>query len=342
MKPNKYRHLVKPLNWTDGPAGLYPGKLFWMEGADDMEGFNGSFSFTYVTKDGTLMPQDGMLVHPFDAILAFVGLDRKDILDLHATISIEIGKEREVYTFNESVIVTLPKGTQYGNIKVSGLTAPGFAEYSIYLAPKYEALEIPAADLDEPIPGGKYKDYVKPYVWSVDEAGKIKADKIGAIGVEDNEAGDGSGAGYERRADERGVAHPHDAEGPGGIGPGNAEDMLWALGEDMHDFELNTLWGHYARPGIWHRGGESHSHPNEELLITVGLDPNDPLHVGAEVELSMGEEDERYSSEVPTVWIVPKNLPHTPEITRWVDRPYGFTVVSLDGMHASKWTAKDE
>jgi hypothetical protein len=62
------------------------------------------------------------------------------------------------------------------------------------------------------------------------------------------------------------------------------------------------------------------------------------MNIGAEIETAMGdEEDERYYANVPTVWICPKNFSHLPSITRWVDRPYAFIVINLNGSHESPW-----
>ncbi|MEO0278199.1 MAG: hypothetical protein ABIM21_02775, partial [candidate division WOR-3 bacterium] len=60
-------------------------------------------------------------------------------------------------------------------------------------------------------------------------------------------------------------------------------------------------------------------------------------YLGAELELAMGKEKERYVFNTPTVAICPKGFPHLPLITRWVDKPYGFIVVCLSGEHASPW-----
>jgi hypothetical protein len=144
-----------------------------MEGSKDMEGFGSSFCYGFVKEEGKLMPQDGHLVHPFDTALAFVSINHDDILDLGATVSVEMGEERETYTFTESQIVVIPKGTQYGNITVSNMTHP-FAQYSIYLSPEYSAAEIPSARLNDPVPGDKWRSYVFLYSWAVNEKGEIK------------------------------------------------------------------------------------------------------------------------------------------------------------------------
>jgi hypothetical protein len=319
--------------WREGPKGLYNQELFWMEGGKDMEGFQGSFAYGFVKGNGKLLPQDGHLIHPFDTVLAFVSTTPGEILTLGATVSIEIGEERELYTFDQSYIIALPKGTQYGNITVSNFDH-AFAFYNIYLTPEYSAIEIPSSELKDPVPGSKkYDGYARLYAWEFDENGEILHDG-GAI---DYDSKDNSGMGYSKAVDKRGVMHPLENCGPGGMGPGNADELLWVFGDQLQGFELNALWGHYHQCGKWHRGGDAHVHPNEEVLCVVGMDADDPLHIGAEVEIAMGEEDERHFASVPSVWICPKNFPHLPEITRWVDRPYAFFVINNDATHDSPW-----
>jgi hypothetical protein len=147
--------------------------------------------------------------------------------------------------------------------------------------------------------------------------------------------------GYSFVLDERGISHPQERVGPGKMGPGNADSLVWLYGDDLMNFNLNFLWGHYSHPGVWHRGGESHSHPEEEILVHVGLDADTPHEIGACIEIAMGEEDERYACTEPTVYIQPKGFSHLPQTTRWVDKPYGFIVMNLDGTHDSPWKARD-
>ncbi|MDR0817781.1 MAG: hypothetical protein LBN35_03995 [Clostridiales Family XIII bacterium] len=93
MPEFKSNHLVKPFTLKDGPEGLYPKQLFFMEGSD-MEGFNGQFAYTIITETGSMHPVEGAIIHPYDEVLVFAGLYEKDILYLGAEISIEIGEER--------------------------------------------------------------------------------------------------------------------------------------------------------------------------------------------------------------------------------------------------------
>ena len=332
MRPKLYKHLFKSLIWRNGPDGLFDGDLFWMEGAKDMEGFGASFAFKYIRNLGTILPQNGgHLIHPFDTVLAFVALDTADILDLGGHVSIEIGEERETYIFNQSQIINIPKGVQYGNLKVTEFKHD-FALFAIYLAPEYSAGYIPSSDLSEPVKGSNlYSENIRIYAWSVDDEGQ-PIHKVTPF--RDDEKGK---VAFKQRTDSRGIMHSADSAGPGGMGPGNADSLLWKFGDDMLGFELNTFWTHCSHCGKWHRAGEQHTHPAEEILLVFSLDADDPLNLGAEMEESMGPEDERYAANVPSVWICPKDFEHLPQITRWVDRPFAFCAISLDSSHVSNW-----
>ncbi|NLT40991.1 MAG: hypothetical protein GXX89_11120 [Clostridiales bacterium] len=332
-------NLVRPLIWRDGPEGLYPTKLFWMDGKNDMEGFNACFSYQFIKEPCTFHPIEGMVVHPYDEVLVFASRNLDDITDLGAVVSIEIGKERELYTFDKSQSVCIPKGVPHGPVKVHSVSMP-FVHYTISLAPEYSGKMIPASELPEPVPGSrKYDACVRIFAWGVDP----KTGKPLHSGGANIHSQDRSGMGYTNLVDEKGVMHPQLAVGPKGMGPGNADNLVWLYGDELMGFQLNYLWGHYTKCGKWHREGESHTHPEEEILVLVGLDPDDPMNIGAEIEIAMGDDDERYVCNTPTVYICPKGFPHLPMITRWVDRPYGFIVANLDGTHDSPWgKSKDE
>jgi hypothetical protein len=333
MKSQIHSHLVKKLEWKPAPAGLYPFEnMFWMEGKKDMEGFGACFGFTFVKEPCVFHPTEGMLIHPYDEVLVFASTDTNDIVDLGADISIEIGEERELYTFSKTYVVCLPKGTPHGPVKVTNVKKP-FAHFVITLDPVYSAQKIPASKLKPPVPGSKkYEGYAHLMAMT---------DIPEQIGNPKYEESDGSGMGYNKVVDDQGVAHPQARQGADGMGPGNADSLIWLYGKDLLGFNLNFLWGHYSHPGVWHRLGESHSHPSEEILIHTGLDADHPFEIGACIEIAMGEEDERYACTEPTVFIQPGGFSHLPQTTRWVDKPYSFIVVCLDGKHDSPWKARD-
>lgn len=308
----QYTDLIKPVVVQDGPAGLYPRPRVFMEGKD-MEGFNAHFSYGFVKEPGvTFHPVEGAVVHPYDEVLVFAGLDRDDMLNLGGEVSIELGEERETYVISEPSVVVVPKGTPHGPVTVRRADMP-FVHYMIGLDPQYRG-EVVQSD-GAPTEGSKYKHLIKRLVTTTHPSQQ------------------GSGMGYESVVDERGVMRPAER----GVGPGNGDGVVWLYGEDLEGLELNFTWGHYSRCGKWHRGGEAHTHPEEEILCFLGFDPDDLNHLGAELELGMGEDYERHIFNQPTVAVCPKGFPHLPLITRWVDDPYGFIVICLSGDHASPW-----
>jgi len=313
MAKKEYAHLIKPLTAKAAPKGLYPEPRLWME-AKDMEGFNASFSFGFIKEPGVCHPEEGALIHPYDECLVFAGTDNSDILYLGAEVSVELGDEQEEHVFTEPSVVLVPKGTPHGPVTIRGIDKP-IVHYTIGLGPEYKAESIPKDSKPSKTTGSKHGHLIKKLVTTVEPSE------------------DGSGMGYESVTDSRGVMRPAES----GIGPGNGDQIVWLFGKDLEGMDVNFTWGFYSRCGKWHRGGEAHTHPEEEILIFLGLDPDDMNYLGAELELGMGKDYERHIFNTPTVAICPKGFPHLPLITRWVDKPYGFIVVCLSGEHASPW-----
>ena len=323
----EYANLVKYLLIQDLPAGLYKEPMVWME-SKDLEGFNAHFSFGFIKENGPIHPKEGMIVHPYDECLVFAGIDNTDIRYLGAEVSIELGEEREEHTFTKPSVVLIPKGTPHGPATVRKVEKP-LAHYTIGLAPDYKADVMGPGSLPPRSTGTKHAHLVKPLITHVG-GGK-----------------EGSGMGYERAVDSEGVMRPRDrrpsanplvnSNQVGQIGPGNADQLVWLFGPNLEGMEVNFTWGFYTEAGKWHRGGEAHTHPEEEILVFVGLDPDDVNFMGAELELGMGENHERHIFNKPTVAICPKGFSHLPLITRWVDKPYGFFVICLSGEHDSPW-----
>lgn len=309
MARKEYAHLVKTLRVQKPPAGLYGEEpRVWMEG-NDLEGFNAHFTYGFIKTAGARHPREGALVHPYDECLIFAGIDGTNIHYLGAEISIELGDEREEHVFSEPSVVVIPRGTPHGPVTVKRIDRP-FVHYGFGLAPEYRAMPLPGKTKTR---GSKYAHLVKRLITHVDP------NRVG------------TGMGYERVVDKDGVLRPADR----GIGPGNADQLVWLFGKDLEGMEVNFTWGFYSRCGKWHRAGETHTHPEEEVLVIVGLDPDNIDYLGAELEMGMG--GERHVFNTPTVAICPKGFPHLPQITRWVDKPYGFFVINLSREHDSPW-----
>jgi hypothetical protein len=317
MAKKEYENLVKPLKVQQPPAGLYTEPRVWMEGKD-LEGFNAHFSYGFIKKRGPFHPMEGAIVHPYDECLIFAGLNHTNIRYLGAEISIGLGEEQEVHKFSKPSVVVIPKGTPHGPVTVNKLEKP-IIHYTIGLAPDYKATSVPKLSLKPKSTKSKHKHLVKPL----------------GPGFEPIKASAAARAGKPVRGP-RGQSM-RGSEQVGLIGPGNADQLVWLYGENLEGMEVNFTWGYYTGCGIWHRGGEAHTHPEEEILVYVGLDPNDLNFLGAELELGMGKDYERHIFNKPTVAICPKGFPHLPLITRWVDKPYGFFVICLSAEHDSPW-----
>jgi len=308
----KYKNLVKPLIMRAGPEGLYPDMRIWME-SKDFEGLPVHFSYGFIKEPCICHPtatiQD-MLVHPYDEVLVFAPIDASgDILDLNAEISIDLGEENEEHVFYEPAAIVIPKGTPHGPVKVRKLEKP-IAHYLVGLGPEYRAEVVPKKAATTM--GLKYIRLIKPFRMA-------------------------------RLCLSKKLAPPAAARLSIG-GPGNADQIIWFFGDNLEDVKLNVSWGFYTSPGIWHRIGRggAHVHPVDEALIFVGLDPNNLNYLGAQVEFALGEEGERHLIKVPTAVIAPRGLVHCPEITLWVDKPYGFIVLCLDAEHETTWLPPEE
>lgn len=312
----EYTHLVKQLLVQNPPAGLYKEPRVWME-SKDLEGFNGLFSYGFIKENGPIHPTEGMLVHPYDECLVFAGLDETNILYLGAEISIELGEEREVHVFDKAATVLIPKGMPHGPATVKRFGERPIVHYTIGLAPEYKATSIAPASLPPKSAGSKHGHLIKPFNLGLRLA-KMTPEIMEKMGIKEAPAMRGSNQ-------------------VGKLGPANADQLVWLFGENLEGMEVNFTWGYYTGCGKWHRGGEAHTHPEEEILVFVGLDPDNINSMEAELELGMGPDYERHIFNKPTVAICPQGFPHLPLITRWVDKPYGFFVICLSGEHDSPW-----
>lgn len=93
-------------------------------------------------------------------------------------------------------------------------------------------------------------------------------------------------------------------------------------------------WGwiyHMPEPNPWLR---KHLHPNDEVVIHIGSDPNNPEDLGAEIEAEMG--DEKLIIDKTSAWYVPKGVPHTPLTFKKIERPIIEMTIIIGGEYSSK------
>jgi hypothetical protein len=80
----------------------------------------------------------------------------------------------------------------------------------------------------------------------------------------------------------------------------------------------------FIRPDNMPRVHGPHTHPHQEILGYFGIDPDNPFELGAEIELSMGEELEKHVFNQSTLVYIPPNTIHCPIRYLKIERPFMF------------------
>lgn len=112
------------------------------------------------------------------------------------------------------------------------------------------------------------------------------------------------------------------------------DGALFGVGADvLGGLSLNVIYSCAYKTGITGMSTRPHVHDYDEAVFFIGSDPYHLDELGAEVEMSIGEEgqEEKYTFDKPTVLVAPKGLYHCPIVTRKIDKPYVCMAVSLTG-----------
>jgi hypothetical protein len=83
-------------------------------------------------------------------------------------------------------------------------------------------------------------------------------------------------------------------------------------------------------------GHPPHIHKDAELLFHIGTNPDDPMDLGAEVEIFLGPELERHVFTKSTVIYIPPNFIHCPWKPIKTERPWIFVEVNQGPVHTEK------
>jgi hypothetical protein len=317
MAERKYAHLVKLLSVGRVEEHGGPGdanQKVRLGGSEHLEGMNLSFTWELHNQVGEWRTGLDPHVHPYPECNVFAGLDTANVKYLGAEIEYRLGEEQESYTFDEPTAVIIPAGLPHGPTITRRIQSPkGFAFYQAALTSSRETTWLRRSV--EPVKAtGKYANLIKPLKSGLlTERGIFNASRFTPEQL----------AQREERVKKTGEK----------LGPANADHLVWMYGRDLEGLKVNLTWGFYTRTGIWHRGVGAHVHPVGEILVFVGTDPNNIDYLGAEIEIDLGKQHERYIFDKPSVVICPAGLPHNPVITRWVDKPYSFIVINLNGEH---------
>jgi hypothetical protein len=79
-----------------------------------------------------------------------------------------------------------------------------------------------------------------------------------------------------------------------------------------------------------------HTHKYPELIVHLGTDPDNPMDLGAEIEMCMGPEMEKYTFNKSTAICIPANFVHAPWRILKVTRPFLMVEVNQSPKHTEK------
>jgi len=110
------------------------------------------------------------------------------------------------------------------------------------------------------------------------------------------------------------------------------KDIPHYLGESVlaHDGQLNeNLSIGYHCIGGPMAFDRPHNHPFREFLCFFGGDPAHMYDLGGEIEITLGDEEEKHTITRACIVTIPPDLRHCPIVFKRVDRPMAFLEISM-------------
>ncbi len=340
MPTGKYDHLVKPLSVAATPSPKSPeggqselppamkgfrgpgnaDSIVWPNGRDHLEGLMLNFSWGFYTGVGEWHPGMDPHTHPYPECLVYVGLDHNNIDYLGAEMQYCLGKELEAHDFDRPTVVVAPRGFPHCPAITKRVT--GSKGYSFFI------ISLGAEPTSTWMGDGVSEADLKMMAERAAKRGaKVPMkSKVTKNRIKFSEETVTHGDKYSHLV--KPLKSPTDAKGPG-----NADHSVWLYGKDLEGMNLNFSWGYYSKPGTWNPGLGLHSHPADEVLAFVGLDPGDINYLGAEVEIDIGADREKHIFDKPSAVILPAGTPHNSIVVRHVEKAYAVYLISLAAEH---------
>ena len=104
--------------------------------------------------------------------------------------------------------------------------------------------------------------------------------------------------------------------------------MVFWVGKKPYGAYGTKAWGEISH------GPHMHKYP--ELFMHLGTDPDNPMDLGAEVEMCVGPEMEKHIITKSTIICLPANFPHSPWTILKVTRPFLIVTVNQSTKHTEK------
>jgi hypothetical protein len=100
---------------------------------------------------------------------------------------------------------------------------------------------------------------------------------------------------------------------------------------ELNGLNIHIIYAYAYNTGITGLSRKPHVHNYDEAVFFIGSDPRNFSDLGAEVEMSIGTEEEKHVFNKATAIVLPGGLPHCPIVTRSIEKPYLCMAVSLTG-----------
>ena len=109
------------------------------------------------------------------------------------------------------------------------------------------------------------------------------------------------------------------------------------LEEDFFDWDsISMRWYLVDGCGMIPEETEKlHTHDYDQVLWFLSADPDDMLHLGAALEMDLGNEGIRHRLATPHTINIPKGTPHFSPIVKNIDRPFFFISLNCTGKMAA-------
>jgi hypothetical protein len=108
-------------------------------------------------------------------------------------------------------------------------------------------------------------------------------------------------------------------------------ELMSVGAKDMNGLNVHIIYAYAYEPGITGMSKKPHVHTYDEAVFFIGSDPRNFSDLGAEVEMSIGAEEEKHTFNQATVVVLPRGVPHCPIVTKSITRPYLCMAVSMTG-----------
>lgn len=107
----------------------------------------------------------------------------------------------------------------------------------------------------------------------------------------------------------------------------NADQIAAIGGVDLNGANFSLGWSYLTEPFLM--VAETHTHDFDQIIFMLGGDPSNVTSFGAEVEMSLGDPQEKYIINYPACIYIPAGTLHCPLNFATVTRPIMFIDITL-------------